>query len=69
MGPSWRVFVCGAASRAILLAKQKKSGWSGVFRKYLNIKYLYNFQNRGWSLLKSGWSPHQNNGLFFEKSH
>jgi len=23
----------------------------------------------GWSLLKSGWSPHQNNGLLFEKSH
>ena len=47
MGPSWRVFVCGAASRAIFLAKQKKSGWSGVFRKYLSIKYLYNFQKSG----------------------
>ena len=47
MGPSWCIFICGAASRAIFLAKQKKSGWSGVFRKYLNIKYLYNFQKSG----------------------
>ena len=47
MGPFWRDFVCGGASRAIFLAKQKKSGWSGVFRKYLNIKYLYNFQKSG----------------------
>jgi hypothetical protein len=47
MGPSWRVFVCGVASRSIFLVKHKKSGWSGVFRKYLNIKYLYNFQKSG----------------------
>lgn len=54
MDPSWRVFVCGAASRAIFLAKQKKSGWSGVFRKYLNIKYLYNFQKSGAVTFKIG---------------
>jgi hypothetical protein len=30
MGPSWRVFVCGDASRSVFLAKQKKSGWSLV---------------------------------------
>ena len=47
MGPSWRIFVCGDASRPIFLAKQEKSGWSGIFNNSFNIKYLYDFQKSG----------------------
>ena len=43
MGPSWCVFVCGDASRAIFLAKQKNFGWSVVSQNHININDLYCF--------------------------
>lgn len=33
MGPSLLFFVCGSASRAVSLAEQKNSGWSGALKK------------------------------------
>ena len=40
MGPSWRDFICGDASRAIFLAKQKNSGWSGISQTPINTRVI-----------------------------
>lgn len=51
MGPSLLFFVCGNASRAVSLAEQKNSGWSGALKNNAISNSYNNFLKYGLVIL------------------